>query len=170
MKLDEAARVATDGDTGQILGLARMALAELSAQRGGAVWSRREARVEPIDDEMTAAIAVSMAGGPQLAAVGTLDGVVVGYAVVRAEIVADGGSLAVIEDLYVEPGARGVGVGEALMDLILGWATEHGCFGVDSIALPGNRETKNFFESFGMVARAIAVHRALPTTNDRPPS
>ena len=71
-----------------------------------------------------------------------------------------------IEDLYVEPPARGVGVGEALMNLILAWATEHGCFGVDSIALPGDRGTKNFFESFGLVARKIAVHRALPTTGD----
>jgi GNAT superfamily N-acetyltransferase len=166
VKLEEAARVATELDAEPILTLARGALAELSNQRGGAVWSRRDARVEPIDDAIAEAIAVSAAGGPQLVAVGTLDDVVVGYAVVRAEEVADGGHLGVIEDLYVEPPARGVGVGEALMNLILAWATEHGCFGVDSIALPGDRGTKNFFESFGLVARKIAVHRALPTAGD----
>ena len=38
-------------------------------------------------------------------------------------------------------------------------AAAQGCFGVDSLALPGDRHTKNFFESFGLVARAIVVHR-----------
>ncbi|MDQ6697154.1 MAG: GNAT family N-acetyltransferase [Actinomycetota bacterium] len=167
MKLDEAARVATESDTDQIVALARNAFAELSAQRGGAVWSRRNARVEPIDHDINQAIAESSAGGCQLVAAGTIDDVVVGYAVVRDETVADGGHLGVIQDLYVEPGARGVGVGEALMNLILAWATERHCFGVDSIALPGDRGTKNFFESFGLVARAIAVHRSLPSAPDR---
>jgi len=29
------------------------------------------------------------------------------------------------------------------------------------VVLPGNREGKNFFERFGLVARAIHVYRAL---------
>ncbi len=167
MKLDEAARVATEDDTDQIVRLARSAFAELAAQKGGVVWSRRDARAEPIDRDIADAVAESAAGGARLVAVGTLDDVVVGYAVVRDEPVADGGHLGVVQDLYVEPGARGVGVGEALMDLILDWAAEHGCFGIDSIALPGDRATKNFFESFGLVARAITVHRALPSIGQR---
>lgn len=167
MRLDEAARVATEDDTGRIVALARSAHAELSAQRGGGVWSRRDARVEPIDSGIAAAIAESAGGGSGLVAAGTIDDVVVGYAVVRDEVVADGGHLGVVEDLYVEPGARGVGVGEALMNLIVDWAGEHGCFGIDSIALPGDRATKNFFESFGLVARAITVHRSLPSGEDR---
>jgi hypothetical protein len=36
-----------------------------------------------------------------------------------------------------------------------------GCVGIDALALPGNRQTKNFFESFGFTARAIVVHRRL---------
>jgi hypothetical protein len=32
---------------------------------------------------------------------------------------------------------------------------------MDSLALPGDRATKNFFESFGLKARAIVVHRSL---------
>jgi hypothetical protein len=47
------------------------------------------------------------------------------------------------------------------MEAVLAWCDERGCFGVDALALPGNRETKNFFESFGLVARAIVVHRRL---------
>jgi GNAT superfamily N-acetyltransferase len=164
--LDEAARIATDEDTAEILALARMASAELSDQRGGVVWSRHHARVEPIDAELAASIAGSAAGGPELVAVGTIDDVVVGYAVVRDLVVADGGHIGMIDDLYVEPEARGIGVGEALMNLILEWAADHGCFGVDSIALPGDRATKNFFESFGLVARAILVHRSIPPRGD----
>jgi hypothetical protein len=54
-----------------------------------------------------------------------------------------------------------VGVGEAVMDHLVAWCRAQGCFGVDSLALPGDRQTKNFFESFGLVARAIVVHRPL---------
>ena len=50
----------------------------------------------------------------------------------------------------------------AMMEALVAWCRAQGCFGVDSIALPGDRHTKNFFESFGLVARAIVVHRSLP--------
>ncbi len=93
--------------------------------------------------------------------VGEILGAIVGYAVVHVEALRDGGALGVIDDLYVEPGARGVGLGEALMDAMVVWCHERGCIGIDGLALPGNRETKNFFETFGLVARAIVVHRPL---------
>jgi GNAT superfamily N-acetyltransferase len=91
----------------------------------------------------------------------TLDDVVMGYAAARRESLRDGAVMAVISDIYVEEGCRGIGLGEALMDEIVAWARREGCIGIDSIALPGNRETKNFFETFGLVARAIIVHRPL---------
>jgi GNAT superfamily N-acetyltransferase len=94
-------------------------------------------------------------------AAGTLDDTVVGYGLVRTERLADGTLLGVIDDIYVDPGAREVGLGQALMDHLLDWCRAQGCFGVDSLALPGDRQTKNFFESFGLVARAIVVHRPL---------
>jgi GNAT superfamily N-acetyltransferase len=154
----EAVRPATPDDVGIVAGLARAGIAELSATKGGTVWARREGRSEPLEDSVLAAIEDSNA----LSLVGTIDDVVVGYARAQVEVVSDGGRLARLTDLYVEPGAREVGIGELLLDTVLSWATEGGCFGIDSIALPGNRETKNFFESAGMVARAIIVHRALP--------
>lgn len=43
----------------------------------------------------------------------------------------------------------------------MGRATAAGCLGIDALALPGNRETKNFFEASGLTARAIVVHRSL---------
>jgi GNAT superfamily N-acetyltransferase len=63
--------------------------------------------------------------------------------------------------LYTEPEARGVGIAARLMDAVSAWATEHGAAGMDAAVLPGNRSAKNFFESFGMKARLIRVHRQL---------
>jgi GNAT superfamily N-acetyltransferase len=68
----------------------------------------------------------------------------------------------VVDDLYTEPGCRELGLGELTMEALVDWCRGQGCFGVDSLALPGDRHTKNFFESFGLVARAIIVHRSLP--------
>ena len=54
-----------------------------------------------------------------------------------------------------------VGVGEALIEAIISWCTERNCVGIDSMALPGNRATKNFFETFGFKARLLTVHKPL---------
>ena len=59
------------------------------------------------------------------------------------------------------PRARGVGVGYELMRACVEIARRAGCVGIDARALPGDRETKNFFESFGLVARSLVVHSAL---------
>ena len=93
--------------------------------------------------------------------VGTIDETTIGYGAARVVGLADGRPLGVVDELFVEPGARGVGVGEAMMDLLVAWCVERGCVGVDAVALPGDRETKNFFETFGLKARAIVVHRQL---------
>ena len=153
----EGARVATRADLPRLVELVREAVAELTPTRGGAIWARRDARPEPVEPSLAAAID----DDDQLVVVGTIDGTPIGFATVRLDDLHDGGRLAVLDEIYVEEGARGVGVGEALMDAVLEWARERGCVGVDSLALPGNRHTKNFFESFGLVARAIVVHRAL---------
>ena len=89
-----------------------------------------------------------------------VDGTVVGYALARGERLADGGLLGMVDDLYVDPGARERGHrrGADGPRCSPGAGTQ-GCFGVDSLALPGDRATKNFFESFGLVARAIVVHK-----------
>ena len=54
-----------------------------------------------------------------------------------------------------------MGVGEAMMDLLVERARAAEAVGIDALALPGDRHTKNFFETFGLTARAILVHRAL---------
>jgi ribosomal protein S18 acetylase RimI-like enzyme len=96
-----------------------------------------------------------------LVVVGEISGTVVGYGVTRVEELRDGSRLAVIDDIYVHPEARSVSVGEAMVNLIVPWSTKRGCRGIDGLALPGNRDTKNFFETFGFKARAIIVHRPI---------
>ena len=159
----EAARPATPADRDRLLELAAQAIAELAPTRGGAVWRRREARPVPLGPSIDGALA----SPGTLVLAGTIDDAIIGYGVVRAEALRDGGQLGVIDDLYVEPDARGVGVGEAMMDQIVAWCRERGCIGVDALALPGHRATKNFFESFGLTARAIVVHRQLDETGPR---
>jgi GNAT superfamily N-acetyltransferase len=153
----EAARPAGEHDIDAIAAMTVAAADEKCAQKGGALWWRRERR----QDSSPSAIRMLLASADHQVAVGTIDGAVVGYGIVRRERLADGGLLGVIDEIYVDPGARAVGVGEALMDHLLAWCTAEGCVGVDSLALPGDRATKNFFESFGLVARAIVVHRPL---------
>ena len=79
----------------------------------------------------------------------------------RVEPLPNGDSLAQITDLYVLEPARGVGVGEVLLRTMREYAVERTCRGIDARALPGDRTTKNFFESFGLVARSIEVYRDL---------
>lgn len=97
----------------------------------------------------------------RLTLVGTVSDVVVGFAEVHRLALGEGGSIAVLEALYVEPEAREVGVGEALMEAVLRWAKDAGCEGIDAEVLPGSRAAKNFFERFGLVARSLVVHRPL---------
>jgi len=153
----EAARLATPSDRAPIVALAEAAIAELAPTRGGPLWARREARPSPVGPSIDRDLADPAVG----VFVGTIDDVVLGYGVVRTEAIRGDGVLGIVSDLYVDPDARGVGIGEAMMDLVIDWCEARGCVGVDAMALPGNRATKNFFERFGLTARAIVVHRSL---------
>ncbi len=73
----------------------------------------------------------------------------------------DGGVLGVITDLFVQPEARSVGVGEAMVELLVAYCTEHDCLGIDALVLPGHRAAKNFFEESGFTARALVMHHKL---------
>jgi len=66
-----------------------------------------------------------------------------------------------IVHVFVEPWARGVGVGDALMAAALEEAARCGAHSVGGSALPGDRSMKNLFERNGLVAREILVERRL---------
>ena len=153
----EAARRAGGHDVPRMAELTRAAIAELTPTRGGAVWRAAEARAEPIEEALDALL-----GDPDaLVVVGTIDEVTVGYAVVRVEHLGDGTRLGVIDDIFVEEEARGVGLGETMMHDLVAWSVEQKCFGMDAMALPGHRQTKNFFEESGFTARKLIMHHSL---------
>lgn len=153
----EGARPATADDVGRLTELYRQGKEELSVFRGSGLLFEREARRQPTERSLSDALA-----SPDRALwAGTIDGVVVGYGVGRVDRLAAGDRLGVIEDLYVEPDARSVGVGEAVTGALLEWFENQGCCGVDALALPGARATKNFFEESGFTARLLVMHRRL---------
>ena len=153
----ESSRLASAQDLELLTALGEQARAEMRPKRGGDVLDRLDIHASTVDDRM----AQALADQSSVVAVGTVDGAPVAYGLMVVTEAADGSTHAVIEELFVEPEARSVGVGESLADLLLGIAAERGAIGVDSLALPGDRATKNFFESRGMVARAIIVHRVV---------
>ncbi len=153
----EAARLATPADLARLAELARAVISELAPTRGGAVWRAREARPEPVDETLGALL--DDPDGRLLA--GTIDGVIIGYAAAHIEQLADGSRLGIVDDIFVEEEGRGVGLGEAMLDDLVAWCTERGCFGMDAMALPGHRVTKNFFKEAGFTARKLIVHHSL---------
>ena len=153
----EGARTALPEDLLTLASLAEEAVAEQRDHRGGAIWAQRETRALPALPSLAAALD----DPEQLVVAGTIDEVVVGYGVARLDRLRGGRMLGIVTDLYVEPEARAVGVGEAMIQSLVDWCRRHHCQGVDALALPGNRETKNFFETFGFTARAIVVHHSL---------
>jgi len=137
--------------------LARALRAEMREQRGGALWETREARAEPHAE----ALAALLDRDDATVVVGAIDGTIVGFGTVEIESLRDGSRLGVIGDLYVEPEARAVGVGESIAEEIISFCRSAQCIGIDAFALPGAREAKNFFERAGFTARALIMHHKL---------
>ncbi len=153
----ESSRPATAADIPRVVELAHLMRAELSVMRGGELWEVREAWPEPLEDAYDALLTRDEA----LLVVGTIDDVVVGHGAVVVELLRSGARLGVVTDLYVEPEAREVGVGEAMADALVAHCDGRRCIGIDAPALPGHRAAKNFFEAHGFTARALVMHRRL---------
>lgn len=155
--MEVTTRLARVDDLEVVTALCEFGTEELRPHRGGAVWAQWEARPEPKGESIRATHDSPSSG----LIVGTIDEAIVGYAAVDQVTLHDATQIGNVTDLYVLPDARGVGVGEAMMELLLTWCADNDCVGIESIALPGDRATKNFFETFGLVARALRVHRRL---------
>ncbi len=107
----EGCRPATDDDLPRLAELARLGIDELLPMKGGDVFVAREARGEPLEASLKAALA-----DPDTRVLcGTIDDAVIGYAVARLEDLRDGGRMGVVDDIFVEIEAREVGVGEAML-------------------------------------------------------
>lgn len=153
----EAARIATHADLQSIDRIVTDLKAAMVDHRGGDLFLRREAR-EAAD---LASIEAAAKDANRVLVVGTFDGVVLGYGLAQIEQLHDQTKLGRLDGFAVDTDARGVGIGEAMMMLLQDLLRTEGCFAVDSQALPGDRHTKNFFESFGLKARLLTVSKLL---------
>lgn len=155
----EEVRAASVADLDALERLASSARAELATERGGPMWRVLHGRPDPLGATLVADL-TEAAEGAATVLLGTVAGAPGGYAVAHLDHAGDS-RMVVVTDIYVEPGFRDIGLGAALMDEVLRWASGHGCASVDAIVLPGMRQSKNFFERYGLTARAILVHRDL---------
>jgi GNAT superfamily N-acetyltransferase len=156
----EGARPAVVSDGDRCAELCRKALEALQEVRGGALFTRRETGLVAKALLRPGGLDRLMADGRRRVLVGTVDESVVGLAIARIDAVGEA-SLGLVDACYVEPEARGVGVGRALFDDLMAWFTAANCRGVDVTALPGDRQTKNFLEGSGFKARLLTMHRVI---------
>ncbi len=153
----ESARVAKSGDLELIAGLAADTATELGHHRGGQMFFQREG-IPGTDIQQ---IREALGRTDSHLVVGEFFGCILGYGLAQIEGLADGAKLARVHALVVLEAARGVGIGEAMMKLLVEKCSDDGCTVIDSLALPGDRHTKNFFESFGLKARLLTVSKQL---------
>jgi GNAT superfamily N-acetyltransferase len=154
----EAVRPAEEHDAERIEALTGELAAWIASCRGGAFLIGPPGR--PWWEILGAASLAHLLADPtRRVLVGTLDGVVTGVAACHATDPAhDGVRTGVLDACYVEPEARGLGLGQLLAATALAWLRSQGCHGVDGLALPGDRAAKQFFESAGLKARLLTMH------------
>ncbi len=158
----EGVRLAQVSDLDRLAELADLSRRELLASRAGAFWALRRACGGDPRRHLAGLLASQGHGAaPAIVECGTIDDVVVGFAAARVEPLADGHRLCVLGQLYVEPGAREVGVGEAMLRAVIAWAERQGCAGIEGAVPPGYRAGKNLFERLGLTARSITVYKPL---------
>jgi len=144
-------RLATADDIEALDWLQDLARAGLVEARGGALRLRE---CESIGDWSTA-----LAAPEVLVLVGTLLDVVLSYMVTVMRPDIDRG---VITHAFVEEGARELGLGDTMVEHAVAAVRAAALGGIEAVALPGDRDTKNLYERAGLTARKITVYKALP--------
>ncbi|HXW39513.1 MAG TPA: GNAT family N-acetyltransferase, partial [Acidimicrobiales bacterium] len=155
----ESVRVATEGDLVRLVELAGQMVGEMAGQRGAAE-AARSGWNGPLDDHLAGWL-LPPAGHERHAFAGSVDEQVCGFALAHVDPWAEGSRRGVLDACFVEPAARGVGIGRLLLDASLDWLRGHGCTGVDGAALPGDRSAKNFYEGSAFKARLLTMYRPL---------
>jgi ribosomal protein S18 acetylase RimI-like enzyme len=156
----EAVREAVGGDRVRLLELSQELVRGITSQRGGSLFVGGD-RLAVEEGTEPGRLDGLFGAGSSRVVVGTLDQAVIGFAVCHVVDEGDQGRRGVLDACYVEPEARGVGVGRLLVEASVSWLEERGCDGVDGVALPGDRGAKNFYESAGFKARMITMYRRM---------
>lgn len=149
------ARKAGPGDIDDLIPLYRALEKEQTALRP--MWRLADGLPEPAETAFEAILDEE----DSLLVIGGLDAVPLGFAWARlTELLpqAQGDLVAVVRLIHTDAAARGVGIGEALMDVIFAHYRPLGITKFDALVSPGHRNAKNFFEANGFKARLITMH------------
>ena len=146
--IDPHVRTAEPADVAQLTALEVEARRALVEQRGGRRWLEEHPLVGEAWPRRLASDAVFVA---------FIDDVLVGYAVV----VDESPDITRVDQVFVTPGARELGFGDAMLAAGLTHARERGAQVFEGEALPGDRDTKNLYERAGITARLITVSTRL---------
>lgn len=155
--MDVSARSATAADLDVLVALYRSLESEQSAL--SPLWPLAEGLPEPVET----AFKEALADPDQSVLVGAIDGVPLGFLVAGTAGLlpqADGARVGQIRYIYTDLEARGVGVGEAMIEVALADLRGRGLRWFDARVSPGHRLAKNFFEASGFSARSIVMHHA----------
>lgn len=144
-------RPARTVDIGALCWLEDEARADVALRRGGPQLLADHAR---IGDRWSTLIG----GQPPQVLLAMVDEVPVGYLVL--EPVAPRGT-ARVQQIWVSPGAREVGLGDELLATAIEVARGAGATAIEAEALPGDRETKNLYERAGVTARKLVVWKVI---------
>jgi len=146
--IDPDVRTAQPADIAQLVRLEAEARDALVDQRGGARWLEEHPLIGVGWPDRLESDTVFVA---------SIDDVLVGYVV----IVDEGPELSRVDQVFVLPGARELGFGDAMLAAGLAHARERGASVFEGEALPGDRDTKNLYERAGITARLITVSTRL---------
>ena len=94
------------------------------------------------------------------------DGIVLGYAfcwfeVIEASRSRYGVKSLYIDDLCVDAGARGTGIGSALYDHVLAYASSHGCDNITLNVWELNESARRFYEKKGLLPLKTVMEKKL---------
>lgn len=149
-------RPARPDDIAALRWLEEEARADVALRRGGPQLLADH----PAIDERWAAL---VEADPSQVFTATVDGVPVGYLVLGPY---GAGTTTRVQQVWVSPGAREVGLGDELLATATDSARRAGAVAIEGEALPGDRDTKNLYERAGVTARKIIVWKALDATGE----
>jgi GNAT superfamily N-acetyltransferase len=122
------------------------------------IWPYADGLSEPVEESMSKLLKHPDA----VVVVGDIDDVPLGFLVGIEQALLDPMAdrrIGVVHLVFTVLGARGVGVGAAMLRLALDAFRKRGIDLFDARVSPGHRLAKNFFESNGFKARSITMHR-----------
>jgi GNAT superfamily N-acetyltransferase len=128
-----------------------------SAQRAAAVDQRGGPEMVAAWPTRSAADWMVLLDNPSAAAfTAELDSQPVGYSIAELR-----NGVVQVERIFVEFGFRELGLGDAMLEALMAWGLSRNAHAIEALALPGDRETKNMFERYGVKARALIVRAPL---------